>query len=251
MAISKNTIKYIKTLHLKKFRQKYNNFIAEGEKIVGELLQQTVYPVTEVFATPDWLGAHLPELTRRGIAATPISEAELGAITQLSTPNKVLALVGYPPTTPPTNWADNWTIYLAGLQDPGNVGTILRIADWFAIPRVVAGPGTVDLYNSKTLQATMGAFLRVQWLTADLPDVLAQAPNLPVWSADMGGHDVFSLAAPTAGILVIGNEGQGIPEAVRLLTTQTIAITAPPGSGAESLNAAVATGILCAALRRG
>lgn len=236
-------------MHLKKFRQKYNNFIAEGEKIVGELLHQTVYPVTEVFATADWMNQHEQPLRQKNITATVITDAELSAITQLATPNKVLAIVERPRLDTPPHWTDNWSIYLAGLQDPGNVGTILRIADWFAIPRVVAGPGTVDLYNSKTLQATMGAFLRVQWIETDLAAILDAAPLLAVWSADMGGRDVFSLTPPDAGLLVIGNEGQGIPDTIRARTTQTIAIAAPQGSGAESLNAAVATGILCAALR--
>lgn len=250
MALSKNTIKSIKALHRKKFRQKYNNFIAEGDKIVRELLQQQYYPVQEVFAQADWLTANKHLQDQTPLPFTVINDQELRLISQLTTPNQVLAVVGQPADEKQIDWMDNWSLYLDGLQDPGNVGTILRIADWFAIPRVVAGPGTVDLYNSKVLQASMGAFLRVQWITQDLGTIHTQAPDLPLWAADMEGEDIFKVNIPSSGMLIIGNEGQGVSQAVKGLVNQQITIKAPKGSGAESLNAGVATGIICAALRR-
>lgn len=251
MALSKNTIKTLKALHRKKFRQKYNNFIAEGDKIVGELIRQQHYPVQEVFAVPEWLAINEPLLQGNRIPFSVINDAELRLISQLTSPNQVLAVIGQPTTERPVDWLDNWSLYLDGLQDPGNVGTILRIADWFAIPRVVAGPGTVELFNAKVLQATMGAFLRVQWVEQSLETIQELAPSLPIWAADMGGEDIFKVTVPQAGILVIGNEGQGVSEQVKAMVDQQVAIVAPQGSGAESLNAGVATGILCAALRRG
>ena len=251
MALSKNTIKTLKALHRKKFRQKYNNFIAEGDKIVGELIRQQHYPVQEVYALSEWLAVNEPLLRQNGIPFSLINQTELRLISQLTSPNQVLAVIGQPTAEDTIDWSDNWSLYLDGLQDPGNVGTILRIADWFAIPRVVAGPGTVELFNSKVLQATMGAFLRVQWVEQDLADIRAAAPSLPIWAADMGGEDIFKVDVPKAGMLVIGNEGQGLSEHVKAMVDQQVAIVAPQGSGAESLNAGVATGILCAALRRG
>lgn len=250
MALSKNTIKTLKTLHRKKFRQKYNKFIAEGDKIVCELLQQNHYRVEEVFAEADWLAANAVLLQAVNIPVTTVNASELRLISQLVTPNQVAAVVVSPDPSSSIDWSDGWSLYLDGLQDPGNVGTILRIADWFAIPNVIAGPGTVELYNSKVLQATMGAFLRVQWLEMELSAIRDQSSEVSVWAADMHGEDIFSLDIPQSGILVIGNEGRGVNEDILAITDQRVAIAAPAGSGAESLNAAVATGILCAALRR-
>lgn len=250
MALSRNSIKSVKALHLKKFRQKYNNFIAEGDKIVTELLQQQRYQVRALYALPEWLAEKAAILTHFNADILTVSEKELRQLSQLRTPNQVLAVVDIPPAAPAQVAADSWLLYLDGLQDPGNVGTILRIADWFAIPTVVAGPGTADLYNSKVLQATMGAFLRVQWIEASLQQLLASQSQLPVWAATMGGQDVFSLDIPARGVLCVGNEGQGLRPETLALATKQVSVPAPPGSGAESLNAGVATGILCAALRR-
>ncbi|MEZ4988248.1 MAG: RNA methyltransferase [Saprospiraceae bacterium] len=250
MPLSKNIIKSVTALHLKKFRQKYDKFIAEGEKIVQELLSQSVYEVEAVFGTEEWASKHIGLLQNRAINFTVINDKELSLISQMSTPNKVLAIVKKPAISTIQQPLSGWSIYLDGVQDPGNVGTILRIADWFGLPRVIAGPGTVELYNTKVLQATMGAFLRVTWLEASLRQVKQFHPALPVWVADMAGTDVFELTVPTTGVLVVGNEGQGVTELSQQLATQLIAITAPAGGGAESLNVAVATGILCAALTR-
>ena len=250
MALSKNTIKFIKALRLKKFRQKYNKFIAEGEKIVGELLLQDDYAVQEVYALEEWIEKHTSRSHSFSGSVHVVNEQDLKLISQFATPNKVVAVVEKPASQPQPDFGNDWSLYLDGLQDPGNVGTILRIADWFAITRVIAGPGTVDLYNAKVLQATMGAFLRVTWTEMSLDTLHTAYPQVPVWSAEMGGKDIFSLPIPAAGILIIGNEGQGISAEAQNLVNQQVAIAAPVGSGAESLNAAVAAGILCAAIRR-
>ena len=250
MPLSKNIIKTLRALHRKKFRQKYNKFMAEGDKIVRELLQQSAYQVETVYATAEWLEQHQHQLDQLSIPFTLVNDQELGLISQLTTPNQVLAVVLIPPAPSQVDWADNWSLYLDGLQDPGNVGTILRIADWFAIPRVIAGPGTVELYNSKVLQASMGAFLRVQWLETSLEQIREESSDLHLWAADMGGTDVFALDVPASGILIVGNEGQGLSATAKAQANQIVSIDAPAGSGAESLNVGVATGILCAALRR-
>lgn len=250
MALSKNTIKFIKSLHRKKFRQKYNKFIAEGEKIVEELLKQQKYTVLELYATATWVDKYSAHLTEQHPSPVLINEGELKLISQLTTPNQVMAIVAMPPVDNTADWSTDWCLYLDGLQDPGNVGTILRIADWFAIPHVAFGPGTVDLFNSKTIQASMGAFLRVNCETISLDGLKENYHSLPIWGATMAGENVFNLDIPKSGVLVIGNEGKGIQEEHLSLLHQQVAIAAPQGGGAESLNAGVAAGILCAALRR-
>jgi len=248
--LSQNSVKSIKALHLKKFRQKYNNFIAEGDKIVSELLQQSLYVVQQVYALPEWIEDHTDLLHQSDTRFQEINDKSLKLISQLKTPNKVLAVVEIPKKKSLSPIDADWSIFLDGLQDPGNVGTIMRIADWFGIPNVIAGPGTVDLYNSKVLQATMGAFLRVHWSLMDYDALAELSQKTTIYAADMGGNDVFDLSVPTNGVLVIGNEGRGLSPQTRALTPEIISISSPHGGGAESLNAAVATGIICAAIRR-
>ena len=249
MTLSQNIIKSLKALHLKKFRQKYNNFIAEGDKIVCELLEQSTYSVEQVYAVPEWLEKHAGLLQKSGVSFQEINDKTLRLISQLKNPNKVLAIVKMPADTDRSSIYNGWSIFLDGLQDPGNVGTILRIADWFAIPNVIAGPGTVDLYNSKVLQASMGAFLRVQWSTMRHDELAAIPGDMNIWAADMGGQNIFDIDVPKTGVLVIGNEGRGLSPELRALNPSIISVHSPKG-GAESLNAAVATGIICAAIRR-
>lgn len=253
MSLSKNNIKSLKTLHLKKYRQKYNNFIAEGHKIVCELLQQSKYVVQQVYALQSWLDQNEALLLQSKVKCHVVNEKELKLVSQLKTPNKTLAVVNIPDKfdaeSLERDLTSDWAIFLDGLQDPGNVGTILRIADWFAIPNVIFGPDTVDLYNSKVLQASMGAFLRVQCSSLDYNQLKALSSEVNVWVADMGDQNVFDMKISQSGILAIGNEGRGISTTLREMNPQKISIISPNG-GAESLNAAVATGIICAAIRR-
>ncbi|MCB0637063.1 MAG: RNA methyltransferase [Lewinella sp.] len=235
-------------MHQKKFRQKYNKFIAEGDKIIREMLAQDRYPIRELYALPAWLAAHEREVANRPFDPQVINEKELAQISQLRTPNQVLVIADIPPA-PAIDYARGWGLFLDGIQDPGNLGTILRIADWFAMDYVVAGPGTVELFNSKVIQATMGAFLRVPLIEATLDDILAEEPGLPVLATAMEGESVFTTSLPDHGLLLIGNEGQGLQPAYLTRATQTISIPRAQGGGAESLNAGVATGILCAQLR--
>lgn len=241
MKLSNNTIKRIRSLRSKKFRQKYNNFTVEGDKIAREVLAQDQWPVREVFAVAEWVppAAYTGPLTR-------VTERELGGLSQLKTPNQVLVVLEPRPLTPlPTDWSAGWSLYLDGMQAPGNLGAILRIADWFAIRYVFGGPGTADLFNAKTLQAAMGSFLRVDYREVALADLLATDHRPPVWGAAAEGENVFTTDLGPAGLLVIGNEGQGIQAETARQVDRRLAIPRAPGGGAESLNAAVATGILC------
>ncbi len=242
MTLSKARIKYIRSLHHRKYRQKYNNFIVEGDKIVRELLLQSRVAVEGVYALPGWLSS-LP--APPACDHVQLNPADLRRISALSTPNQVLAVARIPEVTfDPGMLQADLALYLDGIQDPGNMGTILRIADWFGIPYVFCSHNCVDLYNPKVIQASMGAFLRVSCLEMELAELLEKAPALAVLGATMDGDDLFSVSLPRSALIVIGNEGRGLSQAVadRLDGRLTI----PGGGGAESLNAAVATGIICA-----
>ena len=233
--VSKNEVKYIQSLYQKKNRIEEQVFVAEGPKLVEELLQSR-FAVQAVYATAAWLQANGPlEMARE------VSAAELARISNLQTPNQVLALVKQPPPQPPPPFAGRLTLALDGLQDPGNLGTIIRIADWFGITQVIAGDDTVDLYNPKVVQSTMGSIIRVQvWYQPLLP-LLQQAP-VPVYGTLLNGRPVQQYAGLKEGLLVIGNESKGIREP--LLPYIQHAVTIPRIGNAESLNAAVATGIV-------
>ena len=245
MTLSKARIKYIRSLQYRKYRQKYNNFIVEGDKIVRELLAQSRVGVEGVYALPGWRAGQ-PELPAVDFAE--VSPADLRRISALTTPNQVLAVARMPRLTLDAGALhDDLALYLDGIQDPGNLGTILRIADWFAIPYVFCSRDCVDVFNPKVIQASMGAFLRVRCLEMELPELLDNIPELPVLGATMEGEDLFTATLPERALIVIGNEGRGLSEAVTGRLSRQLTI--PGGGGAESLNAAVAAGIICAVYR--
>jgi TrmH family RNA methyltransferase len=250
MPISSGTIKFISSLKQRKFRQNYHKFTAEGGRIVTELLTQSRYNVDHLYALEDWAAA-LP--ARPTVPLTIVSPKELGRISQLRTPNQVLAVVDLPEITEdlPADLASGWSLYLDGVQSPSNLGALLRIADWFGFHHIIAGAGTADLYASKSIQATMGSFLRINFRQGDLTEVTAAFPDLPIFGADLSGENIYGLRAPKAGMLVIGAEGPGVSEAARTQVQRWLHIPRAPGREAESLNAAVAAGILCGGIVNG
>ncbi len=208
------------------------------------MLQQARYPVDHLYALESWAAA-LPEPP--SVPLTLVTPKELGRISQLKTPNQVLAVVDLPATsaTLPAALETGWSLYLDGVQSPSNLGALLRIADWFGFHHVIAGPGTADLYASKSIQATMGSFLRVNFRKGELREITERFPALPVFGADLDGENIYRLAAPPAGLLVIGAEGPGVSQEARTQVQRWVHIPRAPGREAESLNAAVAAGILC------
>lgn len=238
--LSKNELKYIQSLCQKKQRQAEGLFIAEGTKLAEELLQSD-YQIRKIYALADW---EAPVSTKAEIVI--VSEDELQKISNLQTPNKVLIVAEQkqPDATP--NLKHSLTLLLDGIQDPGNLGTIIRIADWFGISQIIAGEHTAELYNPKVIQSTMGSFIRVQVWYQSLKDVL-QSCKLPVYGALLEGENINHISAVTDGLLVIGNESKGISQ--ELLPYITHPVTIPRIGGAESLNAAVATGIILARMR--
>jgi TrmH family RNA methyltransferase len=245
--LSKAQIKYIQSLQHKKYRQKSGQFIAEGDKIVPELLLEGI-PVQEVYATAAWVSTHESLLARTpGVQVTVVEEGILKQLSALTTPNQALALLNIPDNTEVEPGALKGTVSLAleTIQDPGNLGTIIRIADWFGIRQIICSPDCVDAYNPKTIQATMGSIARVRILEGDIVAVL-QTAGVPSYAATLHGRNIVEFSALTEGIILIGNESRGLSEAV--IHASTHKITIPRLGGAESLNAGVAAGIICGRL---
>ena len=247
---SKNNAKYASSLHLKKYRDKFNKFIAEGDKICVEMLRSPKVEIEYCFASTEWINKYEKELSQRKIYLIPVKEKELKSISLLKTPNQVLMIaekISFPKLLQSNH--PGWMIYLDDLQDPGNMGTILRIADWFGWNGVCMSPRCVDVFSSKVVQASMGAFLRVPHFSLSLEQAIQELGwEAPIYGADMHGENVFQKQFAESGVLIIGNEGRGISKEVQKHIQEMISIPKGNNGGAESLNAAVATGILCSAI---
>ena len=257
MLVTKSQVKYIQSLGHKKFRDEEGVFIAEGPKIVGELLCVPGMRCRQIYALKKWISgqhgpgtASLPNAEGRVpiVASIPIqevSEADLERCSVLSTPNQVVALFEKPHYQAP-EFNKGITVVLDGIQDPGNLGTIVRTADWFGINTVLCSADSADVFNAKAIQSTMGSIGRVQVLYSDPVAMIRRYPELPVYAAVLGGKSLYDTVPSGRGWIVIGNESKGIGPELLELTTDRITI---PGAGrAESLNAAVATGIILSRL---
>lgn len=242
MAISKNKIKQITALHLKKNRLEQGLFIVEGEKTVSELLHQNRYSIQSIYAIAPWISEN--KLPTGKTEICEVSPADLSRISTLKSPNKVLAIVAMPEQSTPVKLDNQLCLVLDNLQDPGNLGTIIRIADWFGIAHIFCSMDSVETFNPKVLQASMGSFLRVQVHYTNLPELFRQFPNKLRYGALLEGQDIRSSALNTDAFLLIGNEGKGLSDEILPWITDSISI--PRFGAAESLNAAVATGILSA-----
>lgn len=250
---SKNKLKLVRALRQKKQRDAEGAFLAEGHKVVGDLAQR--YACRLLAATPDYLAAHtLPA----GLPAPDVvSDRELGQASALTTPHGVLAVFDKPAATPsvaPLPVAGALVLALDGVQDPGNLGTIIRLADWFGIERVVCSPDTADAFAPKVVQATMGALARVDVCYTPLPEWLAAAvaAGTAVYGTFMDGEDLYRAPLSGSGVIVMGNEGNGISSAVAAAVGHRLHIPSfPPGRPTvESLNVAMATAITLAEFRR-
>ena len=240
--LSKTHSKYIQGLHHKKFRDADQAFIAEGSKVVMELLNSPSFLCQEIFGLQEWL--HQNEIEIRGRYSGPLNvveDFELKKISALATPNQVLAV--FRKAQPAlVNPQQKITLVLDTIQDPGNLGTIIRIADWFGVTAIVCSPDCADMYNPKVVQSTMGSLGRVALIYTPLAQWLYQYKSIPTFAAALNGKQVGELKGLQEGIIVIGNESKGISAEIMQLCTQKITI--PRMGMAESLNAAVATGII-------
>jgi len=245
MTLSKNKLKYLRSLRQKKYRQMYNKFVAEGDKLAREILASG-QPIEWVVATPEWLQA--TTLTVPDDKLLIASPREFDQLSSFKTPQGVLVVAEYlPQPEPPYFLPDAWSLYLDDIQDPGNMGTMLRIADWFGVKPVVVSTHSADIYNPKVVQASMGAVWRVPVLRKQL-DEIAQDKDVRIYAADMEGTSVFGPQQFQPGMLLIGNEGRGISRQWIPLISEYLSIPRGANSGGESLNAAVACGILLATL---
>ena len=250
--ISKSQIKLIRQLEQKKYRQREGLFVAEGPKVVGDLMRR--WQPVAVFATDDYTPPTAVEVQR-------ITADELHRISLLQHPQQVLALFPLPNVQRSMvngQWSmvnGQWSsiiLALDGVQDPGNLGTIIRIADWFGIDDIVCSEDTADAWNPKVVQATMGSIARVNISYTNLPTLLDQLPaGTPVYGTLLDGDNIYNQPLSASGIIVMGNEGNGLSAEVRRRVTHRLLIPSfREGDAAESLNVAVATAIICSEFKR-
>jgi TrmH family RNA methyltransferase len=233
--ISKNQIKFIKSLSLKKNRVKAQLFVAEGEKIVNELLNSK-FEIEHIYATKQFSGINSSEKS----ALTVVSNEELSRISNLTSPNNVLAIVKI--SQKESEKSGGIKLVLDDVNDPGNLGTIIRICDWFGVTQLICSNSTVDCYNPKVVQSAMGSVFRLDIKYLDLATYLANI-DTPVYGAYMNGVDVKEQELPKQAHLIMGNEANGISESISKYITNKVSIK-NIGENTESLNVAVATSIL-------
>ncbi|KAF0194499.1 MAG: rRNA methylase [Bacteroidetes bacterium] len=251
--LSRNQLKLINSLRLQKFRHEEGLFVAEGVKLVDELLRSS-FPVTRIFATIEWIRAgHIPQ-DRYLVEINEISQAELEKISSLTTPNQVLALAKLPVIAPLPDISGEWVLLLDQLRDPGNLGTIIRTADWFGFNRIIAAHGSVDVWNPKVVQASMGSVFRVPVHYSDIAAYLKTiSGKIPVYGTLLEGESLMDTRFGKNGVVVIGNESHGISEQIKPYITTKITIPASfsgPSGRAESLNASIAAAIICYEIRK-
>ena len=242
MNLSKNHIKLITSLQQKKYRQKHKLFVAEGVKVVEELLSSN-FEVEKLFVTQEYLSKLNDE------QLVVVSDIELKKISQLKSPNKVLGLFKIPERKAESN--GGLIVALDEINDPGNLGTIIRLCDWFGVSKLVCSKNTVDCFNQKVVQASMGSLTRIEIVYEDLIPFL-EATSLPSFIADMNGENVYKSNLPKEAILIMGNEANGISDEIREVVDSKVSI---PRFGdiqqTESLNVATATAILLSEFKRG
>ena len=239
MSLSKNHLKLITSLSQKKYRHKYKLFIVEGIKVVQEFLNSS-YELEILFSTESSF-SYLDSFIE-------VSEQELKKISSLKTPNKVIALFKIP--VEKNSSPSGLIVALDAINDPGNLGTIIRLCDWFGIDQLLCSKETVDCYNTKVVQSSMGSLTRVAISYVDLKEYLTSV-SIPVFIADMDGDNIYEMKPPTSAVLVMGNEANGISNSIKQIVSTKISIPRYGNSQlTESLNVATATAILLSEFRR-
>lgn len=244
--LSKNQIKYINSLQQKKFRQEYQSFVVEGAKSVVELLSSD-FELESLYVTEDFYKETKPLLDKQPLSAEIVGQAELEKAGTFSSNNAALAVAKIKSNQELLLNDTEYALVLDEIRDPGNLGTIIRIADWYGIQKIICSEGTVDLYNPKVISSTMGSFTRVSLFYTDLVKYL-KGQQKPIYGAFLDSENVHTLNFAPSGYIIIGNEANGISEAVEEVVTHKITI--PRFGGAESLNAGIATAVICDNLRR-
>lgn len=250
--LSKHVTKIVQNLEKKKFREKYNLFKIEGEKLVGELLLSGL-KIRSILAYEGWIQAHEQAADRYEV--TVVDEKEMSSISNFQSLPEVIALAEIPQYTPvPAEIRNSLSLVLNGIQDPGNLGTILRVADWFGIGHVFCDEDCASFHNPKCVQASMGAVFRVQVHYTDLPTLLRtyRTETFRSYGTFLNGNNIYQTSLPSQGFIIMGNEGKGIrPEIEELVDERlTIPSFARSSYSTESLNVGVATGIILSEFKR-
>ncbi|GHT61901.1 RNA methyltransferase [Bacteroidia bacterium] len=246
--VSKSKIKYIRSLDMKKFRAESGCFLAEGNKLVRDILP--FFECELLIAKPSWM-AQQGDIRAGELIAAEGDDIEKASL--LKTPQDVIAIFKQPNyLLDKEELKQNLNLVLDGIQDPGNLGTIVRLADWFGIKNVICSPDTVDIFNPKTVQATMGAIARVKVFYTNLPELLTDLTGLPVYGTFLEGKNIYEETLSANGLIIMGNEGKGISRSVaRHIAHKLYIPNYPSGTETtESLNVAVATAITCSEFRR-
>jgi RNA methyltransferase, TrmH family len=244
--LSKNTVKFIKSLHQKKYRTQTGQFFVEGEKSVLEVLDSN-FKVEMLFVTEAFELKHSRLLREFEGSKIQVTQNQLEQIGQYQSNDSALAVVSMKPNESFSPEKGELVIALDDVRDPGNLGTIIRIADWYGINKLVLSPQSAEFYNPKVIQATMGSFTRVNFFYADLNEVFIKW-KLPVYGAFLDGENIHQTGKVNPGVILMGNESNGISIELAKLVNQKITI---PGFGqAESLNVAIATAIICDNFKR-
>jgi TrmH family RNA methyltransferase len=242
--LSKAQNKHIRSLTQQKFRDEYRLFTAEGHKVALEWLNSN-WHIKTIIVTEKWATDNSISIKKHPEAELHIvKEGEIAVLSSMHAQSQVFLVVDMPsPKEVPVS--AEWYLALDEIQDPGNMGTIIRIADWFGIKHIICAPGCVDIYNPKVVQSAMGGHLRVNIYHKELTEILP-ALKLPIYAATLDGQNVYDAGRHDVGVLVIGNESKGVSAKVSALANRKVTI--PGKGGAESLNAGVSAGILCALL---
>lgn len=246
--LTKNQIKYLLALREKKIRIQEGLFIAEGGKVVDELFQSPLR-IHTIYAKAEWLSTNMERLQKGKVEYFEISDADLKKVSSLSTPNEVLAVAEIPGNKFDKNFSEI-ILVLDTIQDPGNLGTIIRIAEWFGISTIISSPNSADAFGSKVVQSAMGSLFRTKLFVFDLCEFLEAIPaDIPVYGAVLDGKNIYNEKLRSSGIIILGNESKGISKDVRKFITDPLYI--PSFSrNIDSLNVGVAAGIICSEFRR-
>lgn len=250
--IGKNKIKLIKSLSFKKYRKKYGLFLVEGDKNVREVLISD-YQVNELYATENFLESD-EKIIRHALKINKVKTSEIKKASLLVQPQHALAICSIPVSEDTTPYLKELSLFLDGIQDPGNLGTIIRICDWFGIEELICSPGTADIYNPKVIQASMGSFCRVKisYMPFDEIAGLAKELQIPIVGTYTHGLNIYKKILPDKALVVLGNEGSGISKEVSRSIEYKIKIPSfsKKEESAESLNVAIAAGIVCSEFKR-
>ncbi len=244
--LSQSDIKLINTLKQSKARRKTGLFVVEGPKMILELLNASSYEIVFIAASHKWFETQTlpPEVKQK-----EITEKALQKLSNFSTANEVLALVKIPTFKDVVFKEGSLYLVLDKLQDPGNLGTIIRTAEWFGIHEIICSYDSVDCYNPKVVQATMGSIFRIHCTYTDLIPYL-ESQTAPIYGTLLHGKNIYETTLSNSGFIVIGNESQGISKSLQKLITHPLYIPSYGNSEAESLNASIATAVVCAEFRR-